>query len=220
MKELLPIYVLYKLAKSGKNPNSKSQKDLINFLEKNSNDPDALQAAEDFDSNGESLTKDPAFVEYINDLQNNQIQSEKMGGKIEYLKSLQKPIINVDFFKKGGKVKRKCACGCNLLAFKEKGGKMVERCACGCKTGVKKDEKGAKIELNRFSKPGEKPTAADTISKYNRVHPEEDTKPTSKMDVLKSARKEFKGKKVDVKKEKGGELKYIKKMQKLNLKKK
>lgn len=65
----------------------------------------------------------------------------------------------------------------------------------------------------KFSKKGEKPTSSDTISKYNRMHGNSDGYgPTNnqgkelktKSEILKTARKEWKGKKVDVNKIKGG----------------
>jgi hypothetical protein len=54
------------------------------------------------------------------------------GGKLDYLVEL----------KKGGKAKRKCKCGCNMIAVKEKGGTM-EKCACGCK--VKSHQQGGQF---------------------------------------------------------------------------
>lgn len=50
----------------------------------------------------------------------------KGGTKIEHLKRLQS-------YKKGKKLTKKCACGCDMVPKKMKGGKMVLKCSCGCK---------------------------------------------------------------------------------------
>ena len=74
------------------------------------------------------------------------VQMEKLGGKLNYLESL----------KKGGKMKKKCACGCDMVMKKEKGGKLVESCACGCKPkmkyqkgGILKLQKGQSVKFNK-----------------------------------------------------------------------
>lgn len=194
-EKLLPFYILYKLSKADKNPQEMTEEGILKFLDENQDDPITKEAINEFSS--QDVTKDEEFANYISG-----IEGKKSGGKIEYLKKLSTNI-NTEFFKKGGKMKRKCACGCNLVSFKDKGGKIVEKCACGCKTNKK--EKGGE-----FSKPGQKPTAADTISKYNRENtwadgygpksPVTGKVLNTKKEILNAARKEWKGKKIDVKK--------------------
>lgn len=277
MNELLPIYVLYRLSKLGKTPTNKSEKALIEFLRDNSDDPEALKAASEFGESQDEILADPDFNNYIKNLSDT--PNMRIGGKLEYLKRLHKNNLNVDFFKKGGKASKKCACGCNIITLKDKGGKMIEKCACGCKPDKKEDggtlfnnipnvftlknkqepmkfnpktesfkvggkiseilkcggkakkkkEDGGKVEK---AKDGTKvkPTTADSVGKYNRMHPNADgygpknengKELKNPKEIIKAARKEWKGKKVDVTKSKdGSKLPYVEKMQKLNLKKK
>lgn len=73
--------------------------------------------------------------------------------------------------------------------------------------------KAYKPDFDNFAKPGQKPTAADTVSAYNRVNTwadgygpkDKDGKIlNTRQEILKAARKEWKGKKVDVNKIKSG----------------
>jgi hypothetical protein len=73
--------------------------------------------------------------------------------------------------------------------------------------------KAYKPDFDNFAKPGQKPTAADTVSAYNRVNTwadgygpkDKDGKIlNTRQEILKTARKEWKGKKVDVNKIKSG----------------
>lgn len=108
--------------------------------------------------------------------------------------------------KKGGLVKKQSGGDINTP------NPSVAKCGGKVKNRIKKGQVGTK-----FSKPGEKPTAADTISKYNRMHINSDgfgpqnnqgKELKTKKEILNTARKEWKGKKVDVTKEKcGGKVK-------------
>lgn len=191
-EQLLPFYILYKLSQADKKPQEMTEQGILNFLQENQDDPVTKQAISEFASG--DVTEDEGFADFMG-----RIQEKKSGGKIEYLKKLSQNM-NTDFFKKGGKMKKKCKCGCNMVSFKDKGGKIVEKCSCGCKK-----ETGGK-----FSKPGQKPTAADTISKYNRDNtwadgygpksPVTGKVLNTKKEILKTARKEWKGKKINVNK--------------------
>ena len=50
----------------------------------------------------------------------------KKGAKLNNLQRLQS-------YKKGKKVTKKCACGCDMVSTKGKGGKIISKCSCGCK---------------------------------------------------------------------------------------
>ena len=45
--------------------------------------------------------------------------------------------------KKGGKMRKKCSCGCAMKISKNEKGGLIESCACGC--SIKKHEKGGKV---------------------------------------------------------------------------
>lgn len=49
----------------------------------------------------------------------------KKGAKLNHLKELQQ-------YKKGKKMTKKCSCGCDMVVKKMAGGKMVSKCSCGC----------------------------------------------------------------------------------------
>lgn len=64
------------------------------------------------------------------------IQSAAKGAIIQRLKTFSKA--------KGGKVpskKKKCVCGCELIATKAEGGKLIETCSCKCGGKIKKKKK-------------------------------------------------------------------------------
>jgi len=52
---------------------------------------------------------------------NTDISYAKKGASLKKLSKIKKPTM------------QKCACGCNMKAYKEKGGKIMLKCACGCK---------------------------------------------------------------------------------------
>lgn len=51
------------------------------------------------------------------------------------------PIVKPETFKKGGSMKKKCSCGCDLVLSKDKGGKLTSKCACNCGGGKLKKKK-------------------------------------------------------------------------------
>lgn len=55
----------------------------------------------------------------------------KKGAKLNHLKELQR-------YKKGKKVAKKCTCGCDMVVKKMDGGKVTSMCSCGCGGKMKK----------------------------------------------------------------------------------
>lgn len=60
------------------------------------------------------------------------VEMAKKGAKLKQLQA----------YKKGKSMAKKCACGCDLITTKEAGGKITTKCACGCGGKMKKEEGG------------------------------------------------------------------------------
>ncbi len=134
-----------KLAKQ-LDPNKYQGEAVIDLL--NQNEEDKKTVMGQVEQLGESGKLEAALMKI--EAEEEGIPMQKLGGKLDYLQSL----------KKGGKMKKKCACGCDLVMKKEKGGKLIESCACGCKPKAKY-EKGGSIQKLQSGK---------TISYYRGPH--------------------------------------------------
>ena len=88
--------------------------------------------------------------------------------------------------KKGGKMRKKCSCGCAMKISKNAKGGLIETCACGC--NMKKVAKGE----NGLKTKQVKPTTNDSIQAHNRLNAGESESgkgPQTKQEVINRLRK-------------------------------
>lgn len=70
---------------------------------------------------------------------------------LQYAKKGAK-LLQLQNFKKGKKIVKKCGCGCDMIDVKEDGGKIASHCSCKCGGKVKKESKVDSKKLDYLKK--------------------------------------------------------------------